>query len=64
MVGVKAKSGQRPKYYDMYHVLVREHQRDYYERNREAILYGMKHKISVKEARKLLEQQKKGSKKK
>lgn len=62
MVGVKGKSGRKIKYHDLYHKLVREHQRIYTEKNREAWNLGMRKGISLAEARKQLkeEKQKKG----
>ena len=52
-------SGRKPKYNDLYHKLVREHQQEYTENNREAWNLAMREKIPVKEARKMVEQQKK-----
>lgn len=47
-------SGRPIKYRDKYHKMWRENQRRYWQKNREVILYAMKHKISLGEARKQL----------
>jgi len=57
----KKKGRGRPrKHRDALHKYWREHQQEYYYRNREAVLLGMKLKISVKEARERLKELKRG----
>lgn len=50
----KRGRGRPRKHNDALHQYWREHQQQYYRRNREAVLLGMKLKISVTEARKRL----------
>ena len=57
MVGVKGKSGRKIKYHDLYHKLVREHQRIYTEKNREVWNLAMREGIPVAEARERLKQE-------
>lgn len=49
-------SGRKATHNDLYHKLVREHQRIYTEKNREALRLAGRLRISVKEARRRLKQ--------
>ena len=50
--------GRPRKYNDKYHEMWRRNQQRYYKRHRKVILYAMKHKISLDEARKRLKRRK------
>ena len=52
-------SGRPRKHNDEYHRVARELSHQYYLKNREVILYAMKHKIPLDEARKILKPPKK-----
>jgi len=49
-------SGRKATHHDLYHKLVREHQRIYTEKNREALRLAGRLRIPVAEARRRLKQ--------
>ena len=54
MVGVKGKSGRKIKYHDKWHKMIRENQRRYTEKNREAWNLAAREEIPIAEARRRL----------